>query len=238
MLIELLSTSNYVSYNTKLAQLLGLHASIYLSELMSINDKAIRKDKTSESSFVLDREYMTRRTTFDIEEQLEIEKNLIKLSILEKPSDDKNCIIINLHMLTTLIMSTDDELLENVESLAKLKKASKSRSTKSDSIKAKLMRSISATNDELREAYSIWIDSVCDKENWMSKAAVLEGQSVVDNFSQHNLDVALKVINIASIHGLRDMNWAVDKYKEQYRVKGSIAPKIDDSPLRVSSEVF
>ena len=56
MLIELLSTSNYVSYNTKLAQLLGLHASIYLSELMSINDKAIRKDKTSESSFVLDRE--------------------------------------------------------------------------------------------------------------------------------------------------------------------------------------
>ena len=49
------------------------------SELMSINDKAIRKDKTSESSFVLDREYMTRRTTFDIEEQLEIEKNLIKL---------------------------------------------------------------------------------------------------------------------------------------------------------------
>ena len=73
MLIELLSTSNYVSYNTKLAQLLGLHASIYLSELMSINDKAIRKDKTSESSFVLDREYMTKRTTFDIEEQLEIE---------------------------------------------------------------------------------------------------------------------------------------------------------------------
>ena len=34
------------------------------------------------------------------------------------------------------------------------------------------------------------------------------------------------------------MNWAVAKYKEQYRVKGSIAPKIDDSPLRVSSEVF
>lgn len=238
MLIELLSPSNYVSYNTKLAQLLGLHSSIYLSELMNINDKAIRKDKTSESSFVLDREYMARRTTFDIEEQLEIEKNLIKLSILEKPSDDKNCIIINLHMLTTLIMSTDIELLENVESLSKLKKASKSKATKSDSIKAKLMRSISATNEELREAYSIWIDSVCDKENWMSKAAVLEGQAIVDDFSQHNLDVALKIINIASIHGLRDMNWAVAKYKEQYRVKGSIAPKVDDSPIRVSSEVF
>jgi hypothetical protein len=51
VLIELLSTSNYVSYNIKLAELLGLHAAIYISELMNINDKAIRKNKLNDNYF-------------------------------------------------------------------------------------------------------------------------------------------------------------------------------------------
>ena len=51
LLIDLLSTSNYVSYNIKLAELLGLHASIYISELMNINDKSIRKNKITDNYF-------------------------------------------------------------------------------------------------------------------------------------------------------------------------------------------
>ena len=66
MLIDLLSTSNYVSYNIRLAELLGLHAAIYLSELMNINDKAIRKNKLNDNYFKLKREYITSRTTFDV----------------------------------------------------------------------------------------------------------------------------------------------------------------------------
>ena len=74
MLIELLSTSNYVSFNVKLAEILGLHPSIYISELLNINDKAIRKEKMNESSFSLDREYIKKRTTLSVEEQLELRK--------------------------------------------------------------------------------------------------------------------------------------------------------------------
>ena len=65
MLIELLSTSNYVSYNIKLAELLGLHPAIYISELMNINDKAIKKDKLEDDYFTLVRSYITARTTLD-----------------------------------------------------------------------------------------------------------------------------------------------------------------------------
>ena len=59
MLLDLLSLDNYVSYNIKVAEILGLHAAIYLSELMNINDKAIRKSKTKDNFFTVDRKYIT-----------------------------------------------------------------------------------------------------------------------------------------------------------------------------------
>ena len=240
MLIELLSTSNYISFNVKLAQILGLHSAIYISELMNINDKAIRKDKMNESSFSLDREYVKKRTTLTPEEQLEIEKNLIKLSIIEKHSDE-NCITLNINMLTTLLMSTDEELMAGVEKIVNLK-SKKSKATKAEAIKQNLKTNIVSTNVELIEAYSDWIDSVVSKEGWMSKKAITLGQSAVDSFSKRNLDVALMVINIASMHGYRDMQWAINKYIEQSKVRRELAPPSivmrDNSPVELSKEVF
>lgn len=240
MLIELLSTSNYVSFNVKLADILGLHPAIYISELMNINDKAIRKDKMTESSFSLDREYVKKRTTLSVEEQLEIENNLIKLGVIEKPTEDVNSVILNINVLTTLMMSTDEELLENVEQLVKLKNK-KSKATKAEVIRQNLKTSIVATNMELIEAYSDWIDAVYAKQGWMSKKAVTLGQTVVDNFSKRDLDVALAVISIASMHGYVDMQWAINKYSEQYKVKREISylPKSTNvTPVELSSEVF
>ena len=240
MLIELLSTSNYVSYNVKLADILGLHAAIYVSELMNINDKAIRKDRMTESSFSLNREYIKKRTTLSLEEQFEIESNLIKLGIVEKPTDDVNSIVLNINVLTTLLMSTDNELLENVEKLVKLKNK-KSKATKADAIRQNLKTNIVTTNMELIEAYSDWIDAVYAKQGWMSKKAVTLGQSVVDNFSKRDLDVALAVISIAAMHGYVDMQWAINKYSEQYKVKREInyLPKLTNvAPVELSSEVF
>ena len=40
MLIDLIRTDNYVSFNVQLAHIVGLHAAIYLSELLNINSKA------------------------------------------------------------------------------------------------------------------------------------------------------------------------------------------------------
>lgn len=241
MLIELLSTSNYVSFNIKLANLLGLQTAIYISEIMNVNDKAIRKDKISESSFSLDRDYITKRTTISVDEQLEIDKNLIKLGIVEKPNEDVNCLVLNISILTALLMSSDEELLENVEHLSKLK-TKKSKTTKADAIRQNLKTNIVTTNVELIEAYSDWIDAVYAKQGWMSKKAVTIGQGVVDNFSNRDLDVALTVISIAAMHGYVDMQWAINKYVEQHKLKRDIhIPKstpITSKPLSVSSEAF
>ena len=228
MLIDLLSTSNYVSYNIKVAELLGLHQAIYLSELMNINDKAIRKEKLNKSAFNLDREYIVSRTTLSVEEQLDIDNHLIKLGILEKPSEDS--IILNLNVLTTLMMSADEELITNVKKLVKIKDKSKKR-TKAEAIR-------DTTNPELIEAYSEWIDAVYDKEGWMSAKAVKIGQETVDRFSNHNLDVALDLLAVAALHGHRDISWSIPKYKEQYMIKRNTKPPVNSSSTGLSSEVF
>ena len=242
MLIDLLSTSNNINFNIKIAEVIGLHPAIYISELMNINGKAIRKTKTNnDNSFILDREYMKSRTTLDSDEQLEIEKNLTKIGILEKPSEDTDCLILNINVLTTLLMSEDEELISNVKNLEKLKKKS-SRVTKADAIKNSLKENIVTTNPELRAAYCEWIDAIYAKQNYMSKKCVIEAQSVVDNFSQRILDVALRVVDLATIHSYRDMNWAITKYNQEhtinYKINNTKTTQSKPRNTQLADEVF
>lgn len=218
-----------------MAELLGLHQSIYLSELMNINDKAIRKEKLNKSAFNLDREYIANRTTLSVEEQLDIDSHLIKLGILEKPSDDS--IILNLNVLTTLMMSADEELITNVKKLVKIKDKSKKR-TKAEAIRDNLKSGIVTTNPELIDAYSDWIDAVYAKEGWMSAKAVKIGQETVDRFSNHNLDVALDLLAVAALHGHRDISWSIPKYKEQYMIRRNTKSPVNSLSTGLSSEVF
>ena len=160
MLIELLSMSNYVYFNVKLAEILGLHTAIYLGQIMDINEKAIRKNKVNENFFTIDREYITKRTTIPEKEQKEIENNLIKIGILERSDKDSNTLLLNLTVLTSILMSPDEDLLKNVEDLAKPKKSK----TKAEKIIENLKENIITPNPELRQAYFDWIDAVYSKE--------------------------------------------------------------------------
>ena len=242
MLIELLSMSNYVHFNVKLAEILGLHTAIYLGQITDINEKAIRKNKVDENFFTIDREYITKRTTIPEKEQKDIENNLIKIGILERSDKDANTLLLNLTVLTSILMSPDEDLLKNVENLAKPKKSK----TKAEKIIENLKENIITTNPELRQAYFDWIDAVYAKDGFMTKAAVIAAQSNIDKFSQRNLDIALKVLEIATINGYRDITWAINNYNKDYRVGYSVAPQPEvrttqSAPpprKRLSDEVF
>ena len=240
MLIDLLSTSNYVMYNIKLAELLGLHSAIYISELMNINDKAIRKNKVDANYFKLQRDYIQSRTTLDEKEQLAIEDNLIKLGILERKSTNE--LSLNITTLTTIMMSPDETLIENIKQLTKKPKKSK-RATKADAIKENLKNSLNVENDELRDAYCCWIEAVYSKDGWMTVDAVTNAQEVIDAASNRDLDVALGILKIARVNAYRDMNWAVSYYQKQnrinYKIKNNPTPTTTvDKPIQLSSEVF
>ena len=91
------------------------------------------------------------------------------------------------------------------------------KSTKAEMIRQNLKNNILTTNEELRNAYCEWIDSVSHKRGYMAKKAVIEGQKIVDQFSNHDLDVALKIIGIATVNSYVDMNWAINNYKQNVK---------------------
>ena len=231
--------SNYVSYNIEVAKILGLHTAIYISELTNINEKAIRKNKTEDNFFTLSREYIKERTTLDIDEQLEIEKKLVKVGILEKPKNDPTKMYLNVEVLISIIKSPDEDLLKEVTKLTELKENKKKRGRRALSDTLKGM--IQTDNVELREAYCNWIDTLYAKQGWLSKQMMVEAQEIVDNFSQRNLDVALKLIKIADLNGYRDMNWAVNAYKKNYNITYRIPTPTPQTEIRnpnLGSDVF
>lgn len=237
MLIDLLSTSNYNSYNVNLANIIGLHEAIYISELININEKAILKNKiTDEGYFTVDRKYITNRTTFDKKEQLSMDKTLISLGIIYVSESNNNLISIDLQVLTGILMSSNEKLAKDISSFIKPKQ----KRTKQQVICDELKNNIIATNDELRNAYCDWIDSVIAKEGWMSKQAVIYAQQAIDKFSNHNLDIALEIIRIASINGYRDIEWAINKFKQENKNfnKNINNTVIVPHVVQVSNEVF
>lgn len=214
MLIELLSSSNYVNFNVKLAQILGLKPAIYISQIMDINEKAIRKNKLDNNYFTIDRKYIESRTTLTRDEQVSIEKDLLDIGILENNTDKRNTICLNITMLTSIMMTPDEDLLKDISSLSKGKK----KKTKSEVIEDNLKANVLTSNAELRDAYYEWIESVLTKKGMMTKAAVIHAQPTLDAFCNRNLDVALKVLEIASIHGYEDLSWAINLYNKDFKV--------------------
>ena len=212
MLLELLSPGNYISFNIKLANVVGLQSAIYLSELLNINEKAVRKKKITNDSFILDREYIKTRTTLTIEDQLNIEKTLIKIGIL-KQCENPNAVQLDISMLTSIMMSPDEDLLQNVTKLADLRKAGKQ--TKGEKINLELKSSVITPNPKLRVAYYEWIDAIQAKDGFLHKKAVTSAQSLIEETCKNNVDEAVKILEIATISGYRDMAWAISNYKKK-----------------------
>ena len=53
------------------------------------------------------------------------------------------------------------------------------------------------------------------KFNFINKQTLFNAQAEVNAAANHNLDVAISIINIAAANGWKDMKWAVKVYKER-----------------------
>lgn len=255
MLIELLSMSNYGHYNIKLAQILGLDTAVYLNEIMSINEKALRKDKIQdENTIQLNREYIQSRTTLSPERQKELQEILMKIGVLE--TLPRNKVNLNITALTSILAAPDEELTRALKKVIPKPepKPAEDKSVKLTQKEAKAQAAqeamkacIVTTNEELRTAYFEWIEGCFAKDGWMTRKAVIAAQQLIDEFSQRNLDVALEVLRIAATNAYRDISWAINTYRKSYNVSYQVVTNVpventvEEIPQkrpRLSTEVF
>ena len=247
MLIELLSTSNYVQFNIKIAQVLGLNTAIYIGQLIEINDKALRKKKVNDDYFTIDRKYIKTRTTIDEATQRDIDQVLIRLSIIKKHPEKYNTISLDISVLTSIMMTPDEDLIKDITEIVAQTEKKVKKLTKEERALHDLQQNIITNNTELRQAYIDWITAVYQKDGFMTRQAVISAQNNLDKFANHDLDVALKVLEVATINAYRDVTWAINNYKKDLSLNGNnsstqLKPIVVQTPVkrasRMSDEVF
>lgn len=220
MYIDLLGQDNYISYNIKLAKYLGLHSAIYISCLLRVKSKSIDKRAT----FDVDRNYISDLCFIKPEEQKSIESALKKVGILTDISEmNDNLVSLCLHEDVLINMITDTD----VKTLTKIKK---SVDVKLDVVTGKmttrqrqcyeLKNKIQCSNDELLQAYRDWVDGVyANPKGFLSIRSISVFQKTVDDFANGDLDLALKIIEIATVNGYRDCTWAINLFNKDYAAK-------------------
>lgn len=239
MIVDLLCSDNYNNYNVEIARVLGLDCAVYISTLLNIYNKAIRKKKLVDNKFIkVDRKYVEKRTTFTAKKQRELDKQLCLIEVIQIKESD--VVLIDVEILASLLISTDENMKKHISVTVK-----PTKKTKQDKIKEDLRAYINTTNAELRDAYSDWIDAVIQKQGWMSKQSVIIGQQLIDKFSNHNLDIALALINTASVNAYRDMQWAINSYVDNrnknmstIKLTNAFLDNSTNKPVKVTDEVF
>ena len=246
MLVDLLATDNMGQYNTKVAQVLGLHSAIYINELLNISNKAHSKGKLYyDKYFLLDRKYITRRTTIENDEQLAIDRKLSQIKVIEKNDGDEDVMLINVEVLASLLSSDDKEKLDKLSKRARVKTAALpgTKLTRQQKLAVELKQGLKCTNPDLKEALEGWIDACQQDTNGKGLTAykVKVFEQGVDNFAKGDLDIALKVVEIAAVHNYVEVQWAINTFNKNYLdvyKNRKVETNASARRVRVSDEVY
>lgn len=213
--------NNCITIQAPLIKSLGLECAAYLSELLNYcNGNSINPDRKS----------IAEKIQIEEKLQLQFDSQLQEINII---SNNNGTISVNIETIMSILQPDSKVNITKIKKITSLTKEEK----KMHVIKSRLKSKVLATNPELRDAYNLWIDSVMEKQGWMSDASVIDGQTTVDDFSNHDLDVALDILKIASINGYRDIRWAINRYKESKPIVHQNY-QISNQPIVLSEEVF
>ena len=246
MLTDLMCTDNYAMFNVKVANVMGLHAAVYVNEILNITQKAQQKRKIVDGYVTIDRDYVHHRTTIFPEEQISIDKKLVGIGVLSVAENNPDNIQLSVDTLANLVAADDANLLRKVTKLTEVKSVVQSSTKMSMRQKTilELKDFIKCSNEELLNAYRDWVDGVyANPKGYLSKRAIIVFQRDVDEFARGDLDLALKIIEIATINGWRCAEWAINTFKKDYAKDfyanyTQVAPSVPQRSVSLSDEVF
>lgn len=224
MLIDVLNSNNYISYNITIAQVYGLHAAIYVSELLNIYKKVQIKNKfVHEDYFKVDRRYVFKRTTLTADEQLVVEQNLMKLDIITRDEENVDVIKFDFEKLVSLSICDDIKKVEAISKKVSTDKPKGIRATKRDRAKQALKDGIVCNNYELLTAFRNWIDTLYESPHvYLGKTVVEEFVKAIMDYCKTDYALGVKVVKLAAIQGYKNAQFAISLYeKDTKRKEGS-----------------
>ena len=234
MVIDVLSSSNYISVNISLCQVFGLNAAVYCSEIFNIYKKVQIKNKFIDGDyFKIDRKYIMSRTTLCIEDQLVIDHNLMKLDIIKKHPDNPDIMKFDFDKLFGYVVCEDKDYLDKVSEKVKTKTPRGTRESKRQRTIVELKDSIVCSNYELLTALRNWVDAIyASPHGYLSKIVIKTFQDGLNEYTQGDLDLALRLVKIATVQGYKNIEFAIHLYEKDQKIKDN-KPIFDNQSRRV-----
>jgi len=226
MLIDLLNSANYLMVNMEAIRIFGLNTAVYCSELLNIYKKAVVKNKLYNSKyFKIDREYIKKQTSIEVEDQLKCDTNLRKVNIITPDEADPDIIHFDVEVYASILSSEDVKLLDKVSSKVKIENPKNVKQAQRTRIIVALKESIECKTISVLQKMQEWIDSVmADPKRFMSKQQITAFKNKLDDYCNGDLQKALAILDIATIHGYIDCQWAINLYERDNKPLSSTSP--------------
>lgn len=217
MLIDLLNSYNYLMVNMSAIHIFGLNTAVYCAELLNIYKKAYMKKKLIDGVyFEVDRKFIREQTSLVEEDQAACDLNLKKIKIIDFYNEDPNIIKFDFELFASLITSEDMKKIKKISDSVKIETPRGTKITQKEIILSKLKESIQNDNDKLNEALKEWLETIYTKQGWASKKSIEVFQQTLYNYTQGDLNKALKIVEIATVNGFRDCQWAINDYEKAF----------------------
>lgn len=220
MILDFIARTNNISYNSKLAKLLGVYSSIYLSLLIDLYSLK------HEEFIKLSRDDIYNITAIEEEKQLEVEDNLKAYNLVEisplKNSSSKNYYKLNTELINKIIMNEEKEVKDELDkTFDKMKIATKApaKVSKRACIIDSLKKAIQ-TQDALSKGYlEDWVDAAMQKTGYLSKRAVEYMEQELKNYAHGSIRLLRDLYNTAARLGYKEPQYVINKYEQLQRDK-------------------
>ena len=230
MLVDLLSPANYIMVNREAIKILGLNSAVYCSELLTIYKKAVKKKAFFEGGFFkVDRKYISDQTSLDVEAQSICDLNLQKVKIIKIDEKDPDLIYFDVEVFSSILASEDIKLLDSVSKTVVAKPKGVSALGRKRIIQS-LKDSIRCNNYNVLTSLRDWIDTImADPKRYISIQQVELFKDKLEDYCKGDVDLALKIIQSATIHQYIDCQWAINSYEKDCNVKSTL---VKSQPLK------
>lgn len=217
MYVDILSQNATVSYNVKLANIVGLNAAVYLAVVSNAAYDDVTTGSNTTGIFELNRNWIEAKTTLSKAEQDVCDKVLERLGIIEVLDDSRTKVGINFDVLAGILLENDIKALAELQKKAKVKRGEEKKSKayyQVQAIKKKVTEKVSS--EIVLNSISRWLDSLAEMNQSISSQTVDIWISTVDNFTTDD-SVKAKIYDQAAMLGMYNVNNAINKYKESIK---------------------
>ena len=160
-----------------------------------------------EHTLKIDREYIKKQTSLRLKDQLKCDINLRKVNIIIPDEENPDIIRFDVEVYASILSSEDIKLLDSVSSKVKVDNPKNVKMAQRNRVIIALKQAIECKTIDVLQKLQEWIDSVmADPKRFMSKQQVMAFKNRIDEYCEGDLQKALDIINIATIHGYIDLS--------------------------------